>query len=145
MLKTPYQLLLVDDNEGVQEIVEISIREEFPEDKLNIVLKTSANDALEYVKNNPVHIVLTDIHMQGSFGDSLLRECNSLNKGIQTIVMTGDTKFTTVSNCFLDGARFYIVKPFTNDQINNAVQACIDQLDHWAAIFGNRIVATSGK
>lgn len=144
MIKKPFQLLLVDDNEGVREIVEISIRDKFDKDQIEIITMGTAKEALAYAKENPVHIILTDIHMRGSYGDSLIRECIALEKGIQVVVMSGDTKFTTVSNCFLDGARFFIVKPFTDDEIQESVAHCVKELEAWEKIFSQKIVPISG-
>ncbi|MCB9061051.1 MAG: response regulator [Halobacteriovoraceae bacterium] len=139
MIRRPFQLLLVDDNEGVREIVEISIREKFNEEFINIIPMETAKEALAYAKDHTVHIVFTDIHMRGSFGDSLIRECHKLEKGIQVVVMSGDTKFTTVSNCYLDGARFFIVKPFTDSDIQDSIRHCLYELEAWEKIFAQKI------
>lgn len=131
MIEKPYKLLLMDDNAEVSEVIAMTLEEAFDSEVLEVIRFTEGQKALEYMKNNPVHIIMTDIYMPGMYGDTFLRDCTQTGKNYRILVLSGDVSFLTTSNCFLDGARFYIKKPFEEEYLINAVRNVMYELDCW--------------
>jgi len=135
MISAPYNVVIIDDEETMAEVYEIKLDEHFG-DKINTkVFHKPGDEVMDYIKDNKVQIVLTDIHLAGYYGDSYCEQYRAINKNMQIIVVSGDATFTTVSNCYLDGAAFYLKKPFQFDQLIDAMENCIFRLDTWSGYF----------
>lgn len=131
----PYSVAIIDDNESIRDVVALTIENNFSNDLVKTSTYGSGAEALAAFKEKPADIFLIDIYMPGMYGDSLLQELLALKRSAIVIIMSGDSTFTVTSNCFLDGARFYLQKPFHADELVQVLHSCLNQLDHWATIF----------
>jgi DNA-binding NtrC family response regulator len=139
MIQRPYMTVIIDDDKNVQEVVEVNLETDF-DGILKIKSFEDAKKGLEFVQNshNKVRIVITDIHMGKVFGDNVMRECLKADPSILVVPMSGDLSFTTISNLFLDGAEYYLSKPFNKDDLTGVIKKCIEKLDHWRAFLAPR-------
>lgn len=135
IVRRPYNLAIIDDNESIRDVVELTVESSFPQDIIQIDSYGSGPEALAAFKERPAEIILLDINMPGMYGDSLLQEYLEIKKNAIVVIMSGDNSFTITSNCFLDGARFYLQKPFQSEELVKILENCIFQLEHWNGIF----------
>lgn len=131
--KRPYKCVIVDDEVEVANVLRMELIEKFGEDCLDMNLFADGKSAQEFIKNNHVDILLSDIHLNGAFGDQLFAKGDD---GVKIIMMfSGDDSFLTVSNCLLDGARYFFSKPFDWDAIMRSFENSIFELDRWNSLF----------
>ncbi|MCK5884037.1 MAG: response regulator [Bacteriovoracaceae bacterium] len=143
IVRRPFSLAIIDDNESIRDVVELTVENSFSPETVIIDSYGSGAEALAAFKERPGDILLLDINMPGMYGDSLLQEYLEVKRNAIVIIMSGDSSFTITSNCFLDGARFYLQKPFHADELVKILENCFYQLNHWYQIFSHQ--RKSGK
>lgn len=83
-------------------------------DSYRISTATSGMEAIAFLKENPVDLILLDLIMPGMDGRETMRcvrEQEALSK-IPIIFLTSDSSHETEAQCLADGAEDFIVKPF---------------------------------
>lgn len=136
MIHPPFHIAVVEDNESVSDVVDMTIGDNFSADDLVLHQFNTIDKAKEFLAKNVVHIVITDVYMGKDFGDSFMRDLVKTSKlPIMFIVMSGDSSFTTISNTYLDGAMYYLLKPFRSQDLVRSVKSCIDRLESWTKLF----------
>jgi len=114
------KLLIVDDEIVVQQ----SCVDIFSEksDCYDIVTVSSGEEALAMLERDHFDIILTDIKMPGLPGLRLLSTISTKYPDTAIIVITGYATVKTAVEAMKLGAVDFIPKPFTPDEIYNAVQ-----------------------
>ncbi|MBF0362668.1 MAG: response regulator [Oligoflexia bacterium] len=134
MIKKPYSVLVVDDEEDICLLLQEHLEEKYGE-KVVVKTSTQANKALELIENDYVNIVITDMHMPDVEGDQILRKAVTMQRGIQVIIITGMDDYATAFTSFLDGAVGFLRKPFGFSDFVMAVDPCIERLDNWSNLL----------
>jgi two-component system, response regulator YesN len=88
----------------------------------------SAEDAMELVKRQHLHIVLTDIQMSGKSGLELAREVKQLFPEIEIIVLSGYDEFAYAQDAIRAGVSEYILKTSRPEEIIKAVLRAKERL-----------------
>ena len=136
MLDKPYQLVIVDDEPEILELLKNTIDDIFP-DSFTIQCFELADSAMEYIKANPVRIIVSDLKMDEVSGQEFLLNVQAMQKGIWFVFITGSASFIDASRAFMDGAHSYIRKPFTPEDIERSIQHCLTSIDSWAEIINS--------
>lgn len=114
--------LIVDDSSVMRKIVERALRQAGLE---SLVVHEAATgfEALEILKSRPVDLILSDINMPAMDGLELLRQMSAqkLAPGVPVVMITTESSEEHVKRAILAGARAYIRKPFTADQVKERV------------------------
>lgn len=134
MFQRPYQMVIVDDDPDLVEVLNGYVDDSFP-GEFAVTCFCDPELALEHIKENPVLVVLTDVKMSKLNGDQLNYQIKSLHRGIQTIILTGGSNYTTTLTCFLDGADGYLLKPISSNDIKQALGVLLNQLRNWEKVF----------
>jgi len=123
-----WNLMVVED----EQIVRIGIRHMIDWDQLDVVWKYEASngeEALQYIKEGNVHIILSDIRMPGMDGLEFAKRVKTENPNIQIIFMSSYDHFEYVKEALRLGALDYLHKPTMNDdEITRAIQNAINRL-----------------
>ena len=79
--------------------------------------------ALELLQNRQVHLILSDINMPSMDGLEFLNQLRSRNLATNTpiVMITTESSAEHVKKAILAGARGYIRKPFTVEQMKEHV------------------------
>lgn len=114
--------LIVDDSSVMRKIVERSLRQA----GLNIVEVLEAGngaEALATVQNNKVDLILCDINMPVMDGLEFVQQLPGIEnaKGVPVVMITTEGSESHVVQALSAGARGYIRKPFTPDQVKEHV------------------------
>ena len=120
MDKIPLKILLVDDDESILEVLSDLMRI-FGHD---YETARSGTEAIEKLKKESFHIVLTDMMMPGMNGMELLKHINNNYPSTKVIVVTGYDRTFTYTDVIRAGASDFISKPFNTDEL----EAKIDRL-----------------
>jgi len=116
------QALIVDDSSVMRKIVERSLRQAGIELE-KVVEASNGAEALAALHNNKVDLILCDINMPVMDGLEFVREVAKLEsaKGIPIVMITTEGSESHVVQALTAGARGYIRKPFTPDQVKEHV------------------------
>lgn len=114
--------LIVDDSLVMRKIVERCLHQAGL-DPLVVWEAGSGVEALEVLRANRVDLILTDINMPAMDGLELVRQIRAQNlaSGVPVVMITTESSEEHVRQAILAGARGYIRKPFTAEQVKERV------------------------
>lgn len=108
VVKTGYTVLCIDDNEELCELFSVILSKSF-----NVLTSTSAEDALELMKDHPVDAIVCDVAMPGMDG---LQFCSLVKETVEyshipVILLTARTEPAVGVEGYRCGADGYLTKP----------------------------------
>ena len=120
-MKRP-RILIVDDSSVMRKIVERSLRQAGL-DIGDIVEAGNGIEALAAVREGTFDLILCDINMPAMDGIEFLRQLSTMEgaKGTPVVMVTTEGSESRVVEALAIGAKGYIRKPFTPDQIKERV------------------------
>ena len=114
--------LIVDDSSVMRKIVERSLRQAGLD--LSSVLEAgNGAEALGILDTHPVDLILSDINMPIMDGLEFVRQLQTIEKlrGVPVVMITTEGSESNVVQALSLGAKGYIRKPFTPDQVKEHV------------------------
>jgi two-component system, chemotaxis family, chemotaxis protein CheY len=121
-LMNKIRVLLVDDSSVMRKIVERSLRQSGLE--IGAVLEASNGaEALAVLAENRVDLILCDINMPVMDGLELVKRLAGVENatGVPVVMITTEGSESNVVQALSAGARGYIRKPFTAEQVKEHV------------------------
>jgi two-component system chemotaxis response regulator CheY len=114
--------LIVDDSTVMRKIVERSLRQAGL-DQLVVYEAGNGAEGLDMLKSKQVDLILSDINMPSMDGLEFLRQIQAQNlaPGVPVVMITTESSEEHVKQAILAGARGYIRKPFTAEQVKERV------------------------
>lgn len=125
-MKRP-RVLIVDDSSVMRKIIERSLRQAGL-DLGEVVEAGNGIEALAAVRAGVFDLILSDINMPAMDGIEFLRQLGSVEgaKGTPVVMVTTEGSETRVVEALSIGAKGYIRKPFTPDQIKERVSPLLE-------------------
>lgn len=123
-METPVRILIVDDDDVCRELLKGAIDSE----SVEIALAADGMEALQYLRENPVDILITDLNMPHMDGLELLREAGRIHADILTIIITGYGTLESAIAAIRRGAYDYVQKPFKIEQISVVTRNAVDKI-----------------
>jgi len=111
-------ILVVDDEQSMCKMLVKFLRSA----DYNCESTTDPVKALSMLKRGVFELVISDITMEGMDGLQLLKEIAGINKGLDTIIMTGFTRDHTYSDVIEAGASDFISKPFQMQELKAKIE-----------------------
>ena len=125
------RILLVDDEPLLIESLEIILNNE---KDFNVVgLMNNGMEALKFLENNEVDVMLIDLNMPVMGGIELISEVKKKKRDIKIVVLTTFYDNDNISQALKNGADGYILKDSGKDAIINAISQAVNGngvLDH---------------
>ena len=114
--------LIVDDSSVMRKIVERALRQAGL-DPLVVHEAGSGIEGLDVLKVREVDLILSDINMPSMDGLEFLRQIQlqNLAPGVPVVMITTESSEEHVKQAIQAGARGYIRKPFTAEQVKERV------------------------
>jgi len=114
--------LIVDDSSVMRKIVERSLRQAGI-DPLVVREAGTGVEGLEVLRAEKVDLILSDINMPSLDGLEFVRQIRAQNlaQGVPVVMITTESSEEHVKQAILAGARGYIRKPFTAEQVKERV------------------------
>jgi putative two-component system response regulator len=85
----------------------------------------SAPEALAYLRNHQVMLLLVDIRLPGMSGVDLLPEALAIDPDLGIMMLTGVADATSAATCMQRGALDYLVKPIELSDLSRAIQQAL--------------------
>ena len=122
-----YKVLLVDDEYMVTE----GLKRLIPFDKwdMEVVATAShADEALEYVQENPVDVIISDVNMPDKTGLEMIKEMKEILPDAAYILLSGYQEFDYVKKAMNLSVVDYLVKPVDKVELGNLLEKIAGQL-----------------
>lgn len=120
-----FLVYVVDDEISITEV----LKEALKDAGYQVETFPSADDAFVRVKENPPHVVISDIRMPGMTGIELLEAIRKISQDIQFIIMTSHASLETALDAMRLGAYDYIHKPFEQlDDVIKTIDRTVEKL-----------------
>jgi DNA-binding NtrC family response regulator len=116
-------ILFVDDDRAILEIV----REYLTETGYQVDVVDNGLTALERIKENPYHIVFTDIKMPDIDGLELLSAIKEYRPETEVIIVTGHGSMESAIQAMKYGSYDYLQKPFKLDVLKIIIDRILDE------------------
>jgi two-component system, NtrC family, sensor kinase len=112
------RVLIVDDEEKIRSLFAQCLNQRYSCEKA-----ANAQEALNWLQQEPFALVVTDIQMPGLGGIELLRKINELYRDTAVIIVSGVDRTQRVIDAIRMGAYDYLVKPCDLD----VLELCVDR------------------
>ncbi|AOH43005.1 hypothetical protein BEQ56_05645 [Anaerolineaceae bacterium oral taxon 439] len=119
-----YKLLIADDERVIRESISTLIDWKSLGIEL-IGLAKDGSDAYNMIIDECPDIVLTDIKMPGFTGIELIEKIRKINTLTQFVILSGYGEFEFAKAAMRFGVRHYLLKPCSEQQIIDAMQAVV--------------------
>jgi YesN/AraC family two-component response regulator len=119
-------ILLVDDERWVRKTLIWTINQ------LNLPIQVihecgNGLEALDWVKENEVDLILTDIRMPVMDGIQLVKEIASLNQTLDVVVISVHDEFQFVQQALRSGVQDYLLKPIDEDELRVCLEKWLEK------------------
>lgn len=115
-------ILVIDDDPAVRQL----LAETLTGEGYQVTVMSSGLEGVEAVKDQPVHVVLTDLQMPGIDGLETIDRISKIDSKIISIVMTGYGTVDYAVRAMKAGAFDFITKPFEPDTVTVVVRKALD-------------------
>ena len=122
-----YKVLLVDDEYMITE----GLKRLIPFDKWDMEVVATANhadDALDYIREHPVDIVISDVNMPDKTGLEMIGEMKELLPNAYYILLSGYQEFDYVKKAMNLNVVDYLVKPVDKVELEHLLEKIVSQL-----------------
>jgi DNA-binding NtrC family response regulator len=120
-----HPILVVDDEPDILFSLDLLLRREF-----EVYTASGGAQALEVLRQHPVHVILTDQRMPGMTGAELLERSRADCPDAMRIVFTGYADTRAVIEAINKGQVFrYLTKPWDPDDLRAVLHAACEQYD----------------
>ncbi len=117
-----YSVLVVDDDAGVRQSLRLCLEA----DGARVLGVGSANAALEALERGRFDVVLLDLWLGNDSGLDALPEMLRRQSGAAIVVITAFATFESAVEAMKRGAKDYLPKPFTPDQVRHAARRALE-------------------
>jgi two-component system, chemotaxis family, chemotaxis protein CheY len=116
------KVLIVDDSSVMRKIVERSLRQAGL-DLVEVLEASNGAEALAEVQKGSLDMILSDINMPVMDGLEFLKSLSGVEaaKGVPVVMITTEGSEARVVEALSAGAKAYLRKPFTPDQVKERV------------------------
>ena len=117
------KILVVDDSAFTLEVLQRNLSAA----GYDVYTSASVNQAIDFLEQDSVDLVITDIKMPKISGLELLKYVKENFKGTEIMIITGYPSIKGAVEAVKDGAENYLVKPFTDEELLAAVYKMIEK------------------
>ena len=115
------KILIVDDEKFIRNGISAILSNSFG-DTIVVELAKNGKEALEILKKDEFHLVITDINMPFINGIDLIKEFRTFNKRAEIIVISGYDEFEYARQCMKYGVKNYLLKPVNDVELIDLIK-----------------------
>lgn len=121
-------ILFVDDEPALARLIQTKYRRKVRAKEMELFFAENGLAALNTLKQNNIHVMITDINMPEMNGLMLLDQVQSMNLPLQTIVLTAYGDMTNIRTAMNRGAFDFLNKPIEFEDLEITIQRALNQL-----------------
>ncbi|MCK5126844.1 MAG: sigma-54-dependent Fis family transcriptional regulator [candidate division Zixibacteria bacterium] len=122
--KIKASVLIVDDAPDTLEILQRNLSSQ----GYWVFTASNVTEAIQLMENQPVDLVITDFKMPKISGADLIRHVRANFRDTEIMMITGYASVEGAVQAVKDGAEEYLAKPFTDEELFEAVERILDKL-----------------
>lgn len=115
------KVLIVEDDPMVAQINKNYI--ESVEDFKVIGICKNEEEALSFIKNKEVDLVILDVYLPKGDGISILKEIRKIRTDCDVIMVTASAEVEKINDALRFGVIDYLIKPFEYDRLKKALES----------------------
>ena len=120
-MDNPIALFVDDEVEYIE-----TLKKRMDKRGVAVSIVTSGEEALEWIGQHVVDVIVLDVKMPGMDGIQTLREIKKIKPQVEVIMLTGHANLEAASEGMALGAFDYLMKPFNIDELFYKIQdACL--------------------
>jgi DNA-binding NtrC family response regulator len=120
----PIRSIIVDDDKSIGDI----LKELVSSKQVSVEVFSDGHEALEFIRKQPVDVVITDLMMPNVGGLEVLSLAKTMNPDSIVIIITGHGTLETAIEAVREGAYDYIKKPFNLDEFQIAFDNAVEKI-----------------
>ncbi len=132
-----YRVIIVDDDELIRKGLEKVIRWEQMGFSVEHTFQGAA-EALDYVKDHPIDVILTDIRMPQMTGLELIQAAKGYQKKIKAVIISGYGEFELAKQALVLKVEDYLLKPLGQEEVEAVFLKLKQSLDGERQMLGQR-------
>jgi len=121
---TIYTILLVDDEEGIRNVLNITLTHA----GFRVLLASDGDTGFALFKTQKPDIVITDIKMPGIGGIELLKKIKQMSPHTEVIMITGHGDMDLAVKSLQYEAADFITKPIDSNELELSVKKAVDRM-----------------
>lgn len=115
------QILIVDDNQNTRKLMSVVLQKQ----NYKISEVTNGEEALSFLQNNVVSLIILDIMMPKMNGYQLIQEIRNANNNVPILMVSAKDKPDDRIKGFRLGTDDYLVKPFNEQEFVLRIKALL--------------------
>ncbi len=119
------KVLIIEDEKNLRRSLAITLQMDGHE----VIEEGSGEKGIEYLKTNPIDLVITDLRLPGMDGIEVLRQAKLTNRDLEVIVMTAFGTIENAVKAMQMGAFDYVSKPFHENEFRVKVQRALEKTE----------------
>ncbi len=112
------RILIVDDDPGQRSLIDSFLQSQ----GIETAVVDSGERALELLRTETVHMMISDVRMPGISGLETLRRARALHATLPVLLVTAYTDIRDAVDAMRDGAVNYLAKPIDLDELLTTIQ-----------------------
>ncbi|MFW5736970.1 MAG: response regulator transcription factor, partial [Halanaerobium sp.] len=121
-----YKLLLVDDEKPIRE--KLVNNTDWKKEGYQIFAASNGEEALDFIKEYGIDILVTDIQMPKLSGMNLIEKSRKNSEHLKVIVISGFAEFEYAQKSIRFGVNDYLLKPFRSKKLLAVINKARDEL-----------------
>jgi len=115
-------VLFVDDEERILRTLKMLFKQQY-----NVQITTDGHEALEIIKRDNIHVLVSDQRMPIMQGVDLLRAAKEISPNTMRLLLTGYSDLAAIVGSVNEGEIFrYVSKPWDKDEIKQIIAKAVD-------------------
>jgi len=123
-------ILIADDEEKIRKVLNINLK-----NKYRVILAQNGIEAIDYLKNETVHLIITDLRMPGQGGLDLLQYVQQCCPYIPVIIVTAFGSVENAVQAMKMGAYDYVLKPIKISELQHLIEKAL----HYAQLLSENV------
>lgn len=117
-----HKILFLDDDKIILSILSSRYKNKGYE----VYTFKEAYEALDFIKENPMDIVVTDFYMPNMQGDTFIKELRKFNSTVKIMVLSGQKGEELMERVWMAGADDYLSKPFSPVELDLRIKKLLN-------------------
>lgn len=117
-----HKILFLDDDKIILSILSSRYKNKGYE----VYTFKDAYEALDFIKENPMDVVVTDFYMPNMQGDTFIKEVRKFNSTVKIMVLSGQKGEELMERVWAAGADDYVAKPFSPVELDLRIRKLLN-------------------